>query len=178
MLEEYVIGTMDTVAYNQAIDYYKNDLLFLSNNNNQLIFQQDNAPCHVSKGAREKLKEIKHIENWPPNSPDLSPIETIWSVVQAQLEGKKVTTLDELKNEIVYIWNRIPDSFFKKICDKFIEDLKKVAKTGHRVRGKRGKKDNKEKFVLKKCPKYPDVIENIVYNESSLIKIKKKILKE
>ena len=51
---------MDTVAYNQAIDYYKNDLLFLSNNN-QLIFQQDNAPCHVSKGAREKLKEIKHI---------------------------------------------------------------------------------------------------------------------
>ena len=86
--------------------------------------------------------------------------------------------MDELKNEIVYIWNRIPDSFFKKICDKFIEDLKKVAKTGHRVRGKRGKKDNKEKFVLKKCPKYPDVIENIVYNESSLIKIKKKILKE
>ena len=51
---------MDTVAYNQAIDYYKNDLLFLSNNN-QLIFQQDNAPCHVSKGAREKLKEIKQI---------------------------------------------------------------------------------------------------------------------
>ncbi len=95
---------MDTVAYNQAIDYYKNDLLFLSNNNNnQLIFQQDNAPCHVSKGAREKLKEIKHIENWPPNSPDLSPIEIICSVVRAWLEGEEITTLDELKNEIVYI---------------------------------------------------------------------------
>ena len=135
---------------NQAIDFYKNDLSFLSKNNNQLIFQQDNAPCHISKGAREKLKEIKYIENWPPNSPDLSPIETIWSVVQAQLESKKITTLDELKNEILYIWNRIPDSFCKKICDKFIEDLKKVGKTGHRVKDKSGKKDKKEKFVLKK----------------------------
>ena len=52
MLEGYVIGTMDTVAYNQAIDFYKNGLLFLSNNNKQLILQQDNALCHVSKGKR------------------------------------------------------------------------------------------------------------------------------
>ena len=60
----------------------------------------------------------------------------------------------------------------------FIEDLKKVAKSGHRVRDKRGKKDKKEKFVLKKSPTYPDIIENFVYNELSLIKIKKRKLKE
>ena len=51
----FVIGTMDTVAYNQAIDYYKIDVLFLSNNN-QLIFQQDMLPVML---AREQEKNWK-----------------------------------------------------------------------------------------------------------------------
>ena len=174
----FTIGTMDTCAYNQTLDFYKKDLSFFSSNNNELIFQQDNAPCHVSKGAKEKIEQINHIDNWPPFSPDLSPIETVWSIVQAQLEGKNIKTLEQLKNEIIFIWNRIPESFCKKICDKFIEDLKIVVKTGHRVRGRKSKKDKKEKFVLNKKPLYPDKIENIVYNESCLLKIKKKEIKK
>jgi transposase len=44
-----------------------------------LLFQQDNAPGHRAKFTKEIL-EYYGIPTmwWPPNSPDLAPIENIW----------------------------------------------------------------------------------------------------
>ena len=41
------------------------------------VFQQDGARAHISAVSRAWLNENipNYIENWPPNSPDLSPIE-------------------------------------------------------------------------------------------------------
>ena len=174
---KFIIGTMDTCAYKQTLDYYNQDLMNLSNGTGKtLLFQQDNAPCHVSKGALQKLEAIDYLRHWPPNSPDLSPIETIWSIVQSQLEGRVIKNLEDLKKNILYIWNRIPSQYCKRICEKFLFDIKIVNKTGHRVNKRRSNK--KIKFILNKNPKYKDIIEQIVYNENSLAQIKKKKLKE
>ena len=173
---KFVIGTMDTCAYKQTLDYYKEDLINLSNGTGKtLLFQQDNAPCHVSKGALQKLETIDYLRHWPPNSPDLSPIETIWSIVQSQLEGKEIKNIEDLKTNILYIWNRIPSQYCKRICEKFLLDIKTVSKTGYRVNKRRNNK--KIKFILNKNPKYKDVVEQIVYNETSLSKIKTKEIK-
>jgi len=52
---KFIIGTMDTCAYKQTLDYYK-DLMNLSNGTGKtFLFQQDNTFCHVSKGALQKL---------------------------------------------------------------------------------------------------------------------------
>ena len=58
-----------------------------------LEFQQDNATPHTGKRARVSLKEIaeKHglkIMEWPPNSPDLNPIEHLWAELKYQLFKK------------------------------------------------------------------------------------------
>lgn len=45
----------------------------------ELYFQQDNAPGHASAFTKAVIQaaELRVIE-WPPCSPDLSPIENLW----------------------------------------------------------------------------------------------------
>jgi len=52
--------------------------------NREGMFRQDGARAHTSKAKIAWLDtNIKHIppEDWPPNSPDLSPIENVWSIM-------------------------------------------------------------------------------------------------
>ena len=52
-----------------------------------LQFQQDNGPGHTSKYTHEQFqKHGIHPIFWPPFSPDLSPIETIWDRLKDILE--------------------------------------------------------------------------------------------
>ena len=108
----------------------------------------------------------EYVPLWPPSSPDLSPIETVWSFIQQKLEGYKFKNLHDLKQKIIFYWNRIPKDYCKRICDKFINDIKQIYKTG-----KIKEKNNPyKKIILKKRGIYEDSIENIVYNEKALKK--------
>ena len=73
----FCIGTVDSFAYKQALEYYKKDIEALSPENSQLFFQQDNATSHTSKEAKESLKDIKTLKFRPPNNPEINPIEKV-----------------------------------------------------------------------------------------------------
>ena len=48
---------------------------------NNFTFQQDGAPAHRSRQTflRLNVPELVEPENWPPNSPDLNPVDyLIW----------------------------------------------------------------------------------------------------
>jgi len=57
----------------------------LSSRNREGLFQQDGARAHTSKATIAWLDaDIKYYippEDWPPNSPDLSPTENVWSIM-------------------------------------------------------------------------------------------------
>ena len=48
------------------------------------LFQQDGAPCHTAASTMRWFRErgVRVLQNWPANSPDLSPVEQIWAIVK------------------------------------------------------------------------------------------------
>ena len=63
--------------------------LFTSRGDSTWVLQQHNDPAHmVADGVVKKWNashafSISVLNNWPPNSPHLNPIENVWSYVQA-----------------------------------------------------------------------------------------------
>lgn len=55
--------------------------------------QQDNDPSHKVAAAvleewnKERNSSVQLLMDWPPNSPDLNPIENMWAVVQREVDA-------------------------------------------------------------------------------------------
>ena len=123
---------MNTKSYCQTIGYYKEDVMRLNKN---LYFQQDGASCHT---AKKSIAEINitfrnKLDFWPANSPDLSPIENIWSILKEKLHERKHQTLDDLKNHLIFLWNRIPVGLCRKLIMQFNKKINLIKKTGERI---------------------------------------------
>ena len=161
----FIVGAMDSCAYEQTLHYYQEDIDYYKSLGVDLIFQQDNCPSHVSAEIKQTLSKMYKLDFWPPNSPDLSPIECVWAEVQAKLEGYTFKNMDDFKKKIVYEWNRVPEEYCHRIFDKFDEDIRQIYKYG-RVKEKNHVSKG---LVFKKKGDYKDEIENIVYNKYSLL---------
>lgn len=80
------------------------------------ILQQDNAPIHKAKIVSDYLRNEKiNILQWPPQSPDLSPIENMWSWLKHKVSQRTPKNLDELQKCIEEIW----PTFTVEDCRKY-----------------------------------------------------------
>lgn len=104
-------------------------------------FQQDNARIHTSESSMAWLaaRGIELLE-WPPLSPDLSPIENLWAIVKRQLR-RKHPNLHKLKDNITdraffmecvkQVWQEVPQEQIRRL----IESLPKRLRAVIRARG-------------------------------------------
>lgn len=99
-----------------------------------MIFQQDNDPKHTSRAAKKYFVDHKIRRLfWPPNSPDLNPIEHLWAYVKRQLGKypKPAKGIDELWKRIQEVWNAIPAS----LCQSLIESMPRRIQAVKKAKG-------------------------------------------
>ncbi len=73
-------------------------------------FQQDNAPCHVSAYTKYYFGDmVIEVLDWPSRSPDLNPIEDLWSILSHEIykQGRQFDTINELKECLTLAWDAV-----------------------------------------------------------------------
>jgi transposase len=79
---------------------------------------QDNAPCHKTALIRDWM--VIHgiqIIPWPSCSPDLNPIEQVWSSMKRSIQGRHFKSKDELWNVLSELWLHFTNSFVLRFID-------------------------------------------------------------
>ena len=76
--------------------------------------QQDNDPSHRVAAATVREWNAREgccvalLRNWPPNSPDLNPIENVWAYVQAKVNARGCKSFAEFRNAVLDECSRVP----------------------------------------------------------------------
>ncbi len=92
-------------------------------------FQQDNAPCHKAQIISDWFLEHENeftLLKWPPQSPDLNPIEHLWDVVEREIRIMDVqpTNLQQLRDAILSTWTKISEECFQHLVKSMPQELR------------------------------------------------------
>jgi len=87
------------------------------------IFMQDGATIHGTESVRAALKArypgMEVLEGWPPHSPDLNPVERIWSILQREVSNRGPWTKEDLERFVMEEFVKIPQTDIDHMCNEF-----------------------------------------------------------
>ena len=83
----------------------------------------------------KKCSEITDIEalDWPAKSPDLNPIENIWSILKSSVYRRNPKTTDELRDYIFEEWKTLDNEMVGEVAGSFNKRLNKVIESNSEI---------------------------------------------
>jgi transposase len=95
------------------------------------IVQQDNDPKHTAKINKAYWVDNEiDIMDWPAQSPDLNPIENLWSILDKSVSNRKPNTAEELFNVIQNAWNALPVDLLAQLVNSMPRRVAAVIAAG------------------------------------------------
>ena len=93
------------------------------------IFQQDSAPAHRANDTVEMLRRDTPAfippTLWPPNSPDLNPVDyKIWGVLQKRVYRTRIRDVEHLKERLVEEWAHFEQSVIDGAVNQWRQRLR------------------------------------------------------
>lgn len=116
---------------NVYIDILQNTMLPFAEEDMPLkwVLMQDNDPKHTSRTTQQWLQENKiDVMVWPPQSPDLNPIENLWADVKKVVATAKPKNKDQLWEAIQSAWKAIPITRCKRLVESLPRRCREVLK--------------------------------------------------
>lgn len=94
------------------------------------VFQQDGARPHTSKSTVAFLESngINFIapNDWPPNSPDLNPIENLWGIIDERVKQRRFRSFQGFKKCVIQEWKKIEPELLQNLIISMQKRLKNV----------------------------------------------------
>jgi transposase len=91
------------------------------------FFMQDGASAHTAKATSKFLSEIcLLLPGWPPNSPDLNPIEIVWAIMKQRVKKENPKTKEELIKIIKQVWEELDQEVLNRLVLSFTRRLRLV----------------------------------------------------
>lgn len=99
------------------------------------VLQQDNARPHTARIVQNFIEEENlTVIEWPANSPDLNPIEHLWSIMGRRLQDREQpNNLQVLAVQLQEEWNNIPQGTIRQLIESMSRRCVEVlrARGGH-----------------------------------------------
>lgn len=125
----FIDGKMDQYVYKNILE---ENLLASARKLNieaDWIFQHDNDPKHTARSVKNWLAaNVDSVLEWPPQSPDLNPIEHLWEVLDKKIRKTTISNIAELKTVIQNEWNKISADETSKLVNSMPKRLQAVRK--------------------------------------------------
>lgn len=96
------------------------------------VLQQDNDPAHkvataaINSWNDKRSSSICLLPNWPPNSPDLNPIENLWGIVEAKVQAQGPTSFEAFKLAVIKELQSVPLSVLQSLYNSMPKRMAKL----------------------------------------------------
>ena len=99
---------------------------------------EDNARPHTTANTQKYLEDSRVPKtDWPPQSPDLNPIENVWLRKKREIAKRKKVykSVDDVMATVKHVWDSLPSETISSLNESMLDRLKEVNKMkGHRAK--------------------------------------------